>query len=202
MGEKRIFSAGMLRPYRQIYCYDNPEGRSIPVYRLLVKSGDFLRECFAPTGKFVGVRETGFLYKVVCEKREIYIETRFLIFCREATETEKTGLPVRVDKTWSVMYYRNKARFKNKMSINLTSDQEKLIESKLKSGKYQTPEQVVSTALRLLDEWERAEAEWAEDVGSKIDAAISAAEENPPIDGATFINEILERFKQANEGAP
>lgn len=84
------------------------------------------------------------------------------------------------------------------MSINLTSEQEKLIQTKLKSGKYQTPEQVVSTALRLLDEWERAEAEWVEDVGYKIDAAISAAEENPPVDGKTFINEILERFKQAN----
>ena len=30
------------------------------------------------------------------------------------------------------------------MSINLTSDEEKLIQTKLKSGKYQTPEQVVS----------------------------------------------------------
>lgn len=96
------------------------------------------------------------------------------------------------------MYHRNKACFHNNMTINLTSDQEKLIQTKLKSGKYQTPEQVVSTALRLLDEWERAEAEWVEDVGSKIDAAISATEENPPIDGETFINEILERFKQAN----
>jgi antitoxin ParD1/3/4 len=96
------------------------------------------------------------------------------------------------------MYDNNKACFNNNMSINLTSDQEKLIQTKLKSGKYQTPEQVISTALRLLDEWERAEAEWAEDVGYKIDAAISAGEENSPIDGKTFINEILERFKQAN----
>ncbi|MEB3278906.1 MAG: type II toxin-antitoxin system ParD family antitoxin [Lyngbya sp.] len=79
------------------------------------------------------------------------------------------------------------------MSINLTSDQEQFIQSKLKSGKYQTPEEVVSKALRLLEVWEQAEAEWLEDVRTKIDAAISASEETPPLDGETFINEILER---------
>ncbi len=79
------------------------------------------------------------------------------------------------------------------MSINLTSDQEQFIQSKLKSGKYQTSEEVVSKALRLLEVWEQAEAEWIEDVGTKIDAAISASEETPPFDGETFINEILER---------
>lgn len=84
------------------------------------------------------------------------------------------------------------------MSINLTSDQEKFIQSKLKSGKYQTPEEVVSKALRLLEVWEQAEAEWSEDVGTKIDAAISASEETPPLDGETFINEILERFNPTN----
>jgi antitoxin ParD1/3/4 len=81
------------------------------------------------------------------------------------------------------------------MSINLTSDQEQFIQTQLESGKYQTPEQVISTALRLLDEWQRDEAEWAQDVAAKIDAAVSATEENPPLDGETFINEILERFK-------
>ncbi|ERT07876.1 hypothetical protein M595_2101 [Lyngbya aestuarii BL J] len=84
------------------------------------------------------------------------------------------------------------------MSINLTSDQEQFIQSKLKSGKYQTSEEVVSKALRLLEVWEQAEAEWIEDVGTKIDAAISASEETPPLDGETFINEILERFNPAN----
>jgi hypothetical protein len=33
-----------------------------------LKSGDFLRECFAPTGKFVGATETGFLWSIVGTK--------------------------------------------------------------------------------------------------------------------------------------
>ncbi|NJL91498.1 MAG: transcriptional regulator [Coleofasciculaceae cyanobacterium SM2_1_6] len=80
------------------------------------------------------------------------------------------------------------------MSINLTLDQEKLIKAKLESGKYQTPEEVISNALRLLDEYERSEAAWVAEVRTKIDEAILASEETPSIDGETFINEILERF--------
>jgi len=88
------------------------------------------------------------------------------------------------------------------MSINLTLDQEKFIKAKLESGKYQTPEEVISHALQLLDECDtpagglrqRSEAAWVEDVRTKIDEAILASEQTPPIDGETFINEILERF--------
>ena len=81
------------------------------------------------------------------------------------------------------------------MSISLTADQEELIQAKLASGKYQTSEEVISTALRLLDEWEKAEAEWVEDTTSKIDAAISASEHTPPVDGESFINGILEKLR-------
>ncbi len=80
------------------------------------------------------------------------------------------------------------------MSINLTLDQEKFIKAKLESGKYQTPEEVISNALRLLDEYDLSETAWVADVQIKIDEAIAASEETPPIDGKTFINEILERF--------
>lgn len=83
------------------------------------------------------------------------------------------------------------------MSISLTPDQEELIQTKLASGKYQTSEEVISTALRLLDEWEKAQAQWVEDVGDKIDAAVSVSKHTPPIDGEPFINEILERLRRA-----
>jgi antitoxin ParD1/3/4 len=41
---------------------------------------------------------------------------------------------------------------------------------------------------------QRSEDEWVADVRIKIDEAIAASAETPPIDGETFINEILERF--------
>lgn len=85
------------------------------------------------------------------------------------------------------------------MSISLTPHQERLIQKKLQTGKYNSVEEVLEIALRLLDEYDRAEAEWVEDVRGKIDAAIAISEQTPPIDGETFVNQILERFKQQRQ---
>ncbi len=84
------------------------------------------------------------------------------------------------------------------MSISLTPNQERFIQTKLEAGKYHSAEEILEIALRLLDEYDRSEAEWVEDVRAKIDAAIEASSHTPPIDGETFINGILERFQQAS----
>lgn len=83
------------------------------------------------------------------------------------------------------------------MSIKFTLNQERLTQTKLQSGKYRSVEEVLEMALRLLDEYDRADAEWVEEVRKKIDAALEASTHNPPIDGETFINQILKRFQQA-----
>ncbi|MEH2309420.1 ribbon-helix-helix domain-containing protein [Nostoc sp.] len=85
------------------------------------------------------------------------------------------------------------------MSISLTPDQERFIQTKLQSGKYRSAEEALEIALRLLDEYDRADAEWVEDVREKIDAAILASDKTPPIDGETFVNQILERFQQGHQ---
>lgn len=85
------------------------------------------------------------------------------------------------------------------MSISLTPDQERFVQTKLQAGKYRSVEEILEIALRLLDEYDRSEAEWVEDVRVKIDAAIEASNHTVPIDGETFVNGILERFQQANQ---
>lgn len=85
------------------------------------------------------------------------------------------------------------------MSISLTPDQERFVQSKLQAGKYDSAEEVLEIALRLLEEFDRAEAEWVEDVRGKIDAAIAASEQTDPVDGETFVNGILDRFQQAKQ---
>lgn len=47
-----------------------------------------------------------------------------------------------------------------------------------------------------LYQYDPADAAWIEDVGEKIDEAITISQQTPPIDGETFINKILERFQQ------
>ncbi|MBN3891656.1 MAG: type II toxin-antitoxin system ParD family antitoxin [Nostoc sp. JL31] len=85
------------------------------------------------------------------------------------------------------------------MSISLTPDQERFIQTKLQAGKYRSAEEALEIALRLLDEYDRADAEWVENVREKIDAAILASDQTPPIDGETFVNQILERFRQGHQ---
>ena len=85
------------------------------------------------------------------------------------------------------------------MSISLTHDQERFIRTKLQAGKYRSAEEILEIALRLLDEYDRSEAEWVEEVRAKIDAAIETSEHTAPTDGETFVNGILERFQQAKQ---
>ena len=85
------------------------------------------------------------------------------------------------------------------MSISLTPDQERFIQTKLQAGKYRNAEELLEIALQLLDEYDRSDTEWVEDVRQKIEAAISASDHTPPIDGENFVNHIIERFQQAHQ---
>ena len=60
------------------------------------------------------------------------------------------------------------------MNLHLTPQQEHLIQQKVKTGKYQSPEKVIDFALQLLDEYEQTDAEWREDIRQKIDKAIGS----------------------------
>lgn len=85
------------------------------------------------------------------------------------------------------------------MSSSLTPDQERFVQSKLQSGKYRSVEEVLAVALQLLEEYDRAETEWVEAVRVKVNAAIAATEQTSPVDGETFVNQVLERFRQARQ---
>lgn len=85
------------------------------------------------------------------------------------------------------------------MSISLTPDQERFIKTKLQAGKYHSAEEIFEIALRLFDEFDRAEAQWDENVREKIAEAIAASDHTPSIDGDTFINQILDRFQQVRQ---
>ena len=73
------------------------------------------------------------------------------------------------------------------------------LQQKVKTGKYQSPQEVIDFALQLLDEYEQiTDAEWREDIRQKIDKAIFASENHPLIDGETFVTEIIHRFQLFN----
>jgi antitoxin ParD1/3/4 len=55
---------------------------------------------------------------------------------------------------------------------------------------------IAARFLAELQDEQQADKVWIEDVREKIDAAISASEQTPSIDGETFVNQILERFQR------
>ncbi len=83
------------------------------------------------------------------------------------------------------------------MNIILTPEQQNLIQAKIATGKYQSSQEIIEIALRLFDEYEQAESAWSQAVRTKIQAAVTASEQTPPIDGETFIEGIIQRFQGA-----
>ncbi|KAF3889969.1 MULTISPECIES: ribbon-helix-helix domain-containing protein [Nostocales] len=80
------------------------------------------------------------------------------------------------------------------MNIILTPKQEKFIQAKLQTGKYRNAEELLEIVFRLLDEYEQADADWINSAREKIDVAIATSKQTPPIDGKTFVNQILTQF--------
>lgn len=78
--------------------------------------------------------------------------------------------------------------------IQLTPEQENLIQTQVQTGKYKSAQEVLAIALELFVEYEQRETEWSREVRKKIEAAIQVSESTPPIDGEAFVNDILERF--------
>ncbi|MEL6354269.1 MAG: type II toxin-antitoxin system ParD family antitoxin [Cyanobacteria bacterium J06627_28] len=85
------------------------------------------------------------------------------------------------------------------MSISLNAEQEHFVQTKLQNGKYRSAEEILEIAFHLLDEYERSEAEWVSEVQTKVNAAIEAAESTPPVDGETFVNNLINKFEQAKQ---
>lgn len=78
------------------------------------------------------------------------------------------------------------------MNIDLTPEQRQLIQAKLDAGKYESAQELLDIALRLLNDYEQAEARWLHTMHEQIENAIAASEKTPSVDGGTFIDQVLD----------
>ena len=85
------------------------------------------------------------------------------------------------------------------MNITLKPEQEALIHAKVKSGQYQTVDDVIQAALDLLDEQDKADEQWLIETRAKVEEGIASLERGEGIDGETFINQLLSKLKLAKE---
>ncbi|MEH2385824.1 MAG: type II toxin-antitoxin system ParD family antitoxin [Nostoc sp.] len=69
----------------------------------------------------------------------------------------------------------------------------------LATGRFNSIDQVIQTALCLLAEETLSDQEWLEETRTKIDQGITSLERGERIDGETFVNQLLTQLKQAKE---
>ena len=85
------------------------------------------------------------------------------------------------------------------MNIQLKPNQEQFIQKQLKSGRFNNSEQVIDTAFYLLEILGQDYLQWVEETRQKIDVAIAELDNGEGLDGEEVINDILEKFKKAQQ---
>ena len=85
------------------------------------------------------------------------------------------------------------------MNIQLKPNQEQFIQKQLKSGIFNSSEQVIDTAFYLLEILDEDYLQWVEETRQKIDVAIAELDNGEGLDGEQVINDILEKFKKAQQ---
>lgn len=82
------------------------------------------------------------------------------------------------------------------MQITLNEKQEQFIATQLASGKFTHADEVINTALNLLEKLQTEYQDWLTETRSKVEVAVLEMEQRKGLDSETFIAEILERFKK------
>jgi antitoxin ParD1/3/4 len=85
------------------------------------------------------------------------------------------------------------------MNITLKPEHERFIQTQISSGKFTNPDEVVDLAFKLLEKLNNEYQQWLEETRQKVEVAITELDNGEGLDGETFINDILDRFKQARE---
>ena len=79
------------------------------------------------------------------------------------------------------------------MNVSLTPELEKLVESKVQSGRYQSASEVIREGLRLLDDQDRLRNAQLEEVRRKIQIGIDQLDRGEGIDGGTILAELKQK---------
>ena len=85
------------------------------------------------------------------------------------------------------------------MNITFKSEEEQLIQAKLKSGKYATAYEVIVEALRLLEERDKQYEKWVEETREKVAVGMAQLDRGEGIDGEIVIARLREKLKKVGE---
>ena len=82
------------------------------------------------------------------------------------------------------------------MNLILSLEQEKFIQSQIATGKYANKQQVIETALTLLQQQTQDYEQWLEDTRAKVKVGLNQLARGEKMDGEIAIAQLKEKFKQ------
>ncbi|MEH2073936.1 MAG: type II toxin-antitoxin system ParD family antitoxin [Nostoc sp.] len=85
------------------------------------------------------------------------------------------------------------------MNIELKPEHEQFIQTKIASGKFTNPDEVIDVAFQLLEKLNSEYVQWVEETRQKVDVAIAEIQRGEVLDGETVVIQILEKFQKARE---
>ena len=85
------------------------------------------------------------------------------------------------------------------MSIILNTAQEKIVAELLATGSFQTADEVLQTALQLLERERESYQAWVATTREQVKEGIESLDRGEGVDGETVISELLAKLQQAKE---
>jgi antitoxin ParD1/3/4 len=82
------------------------------------------------------------------------------------------------------------------VNISLTPELDAFLQSRVKSGRYQTTSEVVREALRLLERQEREREEALQQLKAKLERGVAEAERGELLDGDLVFEELREIIEE------
>lgn len=77
------------------------------------------------------------------------------------------------------------------MNVSLTAELEKLVQAKVRTGRYNSASEVIREALRLLEQHDSLRAIHLKELRSRIDEGLTSLDRGKGADGETFMQGML-----------
>jgi antitoxin ParD1/3/4 len=86
------------------------------------------------------------------------------------------------------------------MSITLNSEQESIVANLISTDGFQTADEVLQVALKLLEKERQSYRLWLTETREKVQEGIESLDRGEGLDGETVVNDLLAKLRQAKEG--
>jgi antitoxin ParD1/3/4 len=83
------------------------------------------------------------------------------------------------------------------MSITLNPEQETIIANLIATGGFQTADEVLQVALKLLEQERHSYQSWVTETREQVKEGIESLDQGEGVDGETVVNDLLAKLRQA-----